>query len=128
MARLESWKEIAGHLERDVRTVQRWEKNEGLPVHRHMHSERGTVYAYTEELDRWSANRSRQAVIGAPAGDAAPRRVWLPFVLAGSAAVLAATAALIWFAIPKRPFIATAKIWAGRLLATTTTEGHKPVF
>ncbi len=28
--RFNSWKEIAAHLQRDVRTVQRWEKNEGL--------------------------------------------------------------------------------------------------
>ena len=33
--RLDSWKEIAGYLGREVRTVQGWEKNEGLPVHRH---------------------------------------------------------------------------------------------
>jgi hypothetical protein len=30
--RLDSWKEIAAHLKRDVRTVQRWEKEHGLPV------------------------------------------------------------------------------------------------
>jgi hypothetical protein len=30
---LGSWKEIAAYLGRDVRTVQRWEKKEGLPVH-----------------------------------------------------------------------------------------------
>ena len=33
-ARLDSWKAIAGHLGRDVRTVLRWEKERGLPVHR----------------------------------------------------------------------------------------------
>jgi hypothetical protein len=35
--RLESWKEIASYLRRTVRTVQRWEAAEGLPVHRHVH-------------------------------------------------------------------------------------------
>ncbi|MCU1257033.1 MAG: repeat-containing protein, partial [Candidatus Angelobacter sp.] len=35
--RLDSWKEIASYLRRDVRTVQRWEKKEGLPVYRHLH-------------------------------------------------------------------------------------------
>ena len=32
--RLDSWKEIAAYLNRDVTTVQRWEKREGMPVHR----------------------------------------------------------------------------------------------
>ena len=35
--RLDSWKEIAGYLKRYVTTVQRWEKREGMPVHRHLH-------------------------------------------------------------------------------------------
>ena len=30
--RLESWKEIAAYLGRDVRTAQRWERLGGLPV------------------------------------------------------------------------------------------------
>ena len=55
--RVESWKEIAAYLQRDVRTVQRWEKKEALPVYRHMHDERGTVYAYKAELDAWWNNR-----------------------------------------------------------------------
>ena len=53
--RLESWKEIATHLGRDVRTVQRWEKSEGLPVHRHQHDKLGSVYAFGPELDAWRA-------------------------------------------------------------------------
>jgi Tol biopolymer transport system component len=55
--RLESWKEIAGYLRRDVSTVQRWEKREGLPVHRHAHEKLGTVYAYKNELDSWRLAR-----------------------------------------------------------------------
>jgi Tol biopolymer transport system component len=54
--RLESWKEIAVYLKRDVRTVQRWEKRENLPVYRHIHSKLGTVYAYKGELDAWWRN------------------------------------------------------------------------
>ncbi len=41
--RLDSWKEIASYLNRDVTTVQRWEKREGMPVHRHVHEKRGSV-------------------------------------------------------------------------------------
>ncbi|MFZ0659020.1 MAG: hypothetical protein WAM05_09895 [Candidatus Binataceae bacterium] len=51
--RLNSWKEIAAHLQKDVRTVQRWEKNEGLPVHRKLHDKLSSVYAYELELDAW---------------------------------------------------------------------------
>jgi Tol biopolymer transport system component len=51
--RLDSWKEIAKYLRRDVRTVQRWEKTEGLPVHRHLHGMRSTAYALKSELDVW---------------------------------------------------------------------------
>ncbi|HEX8879074.1 MAG TPA: hypothetical protein VF749_03545, partial [Candidatus Acidoferrum sp.] len=43
--KLVSWKEIAVHLGREIRTVQRWEKTEGLPVRRHEHQKRSTVYA-----------------------------------------------------------------------------------
>lgn len=51
--RLESWKEIATHLGRDVRTVQRWEARDGLPVRRLQHSKAGSVFAYAAELDAW---------------------------------------------------------------------------
>ena len=51
--RLDSWKEIAAYLDRDVTTVQRWEKREGMPVHRHLHDKRGSVYALSSELDAW---------------------------------------------------------------------------
>ncbi len=54
---LDSWKEIAAYLNRDVTTVQRWEKREGMPVYRHVHDKRGSVYALPEELDAWRENR-----------------------------------------------------------------------
>ena len=54
---LESWKEIAVYLKRDVRTVIRWEKREGLPVHRQMHQARSSVYAYPSELEAWKIDR-----------------------------------------------------------------------
>lgn len=55
--RLDSWKEIAAHLRRGVRTVQRWEREEALPTHRHLHGKLGTVYAYRSEIDAWSRAR-----------------------------------------------------------------------
>ena len=60
--RLESWKEIAAYLERDVRTVRRWEKNEGLPVRRHFHRQRSTVFALPSDIDDWLAERSPEVV------------------------------------------------------------------
>lgn len=51
--RLDSWKEIAAYLGRSPRTVQRWERTEGLPVHRLQHERLGSVYAYRAELDEW---------------------------------------------------------------------------
>ena len=51
--RLESWKEVAAYLHRTVRTVQRWEREQGLPVHRLKHNRLASIYAYPEELDRW---------------------------------------------------------------------------
>jgi tetratricopeptide (TPR) repeat protein len=58
--RFDSWKQIAGYLRTSVRTVQRWEKTEGLPVHRHEHARQDTVYAYKSEVDRWREGRDRQ--------------------------------------------------------------------
>ncbi|MGA3054010.1 MAG: tetratricopeptide repeat protein [Candidatus Korobacteraceae bacterium] len=51
--RLDSWKEIAAFFRRDERTVKRWEKERGLPVHRLQGSATGRVYAYSDELLRW---------------------------------------------------------------------------
>jgi TolB-like protein/lipoprotein NlpI len=58
--RLDSWKEIARYLQRDIRTVQLWEKKEGLPVHRHAHLVKASVYAYIAEIDAWQKNRRIQ--------------------------------------------------------------------
>jgi adenylate cyclase len=51
------WKAIASYLNREVRTVQRWEKAEELPVHRQLHVKLSTVHAVSTELDRWLSRR-----------------------------------------------------------------------
>jgi TolB-like protein/Flp pilus assembly protein TadD len=104
--RLDSWKEIAAYLNRDVTTVQRWEKREGMPVHRHQHDRMGSVYAFNSEIDAWVRSRrlrleeeekERTAETPVDAEDDHPPRGTLPtrrwLVLAGVAllAVLAAT-------------------------------------
>jgi len=50
---LNSWKEIAQYFDRGVRTVQRWETDLSLPVHRIGKNNRGPVFAFRAELDRW---------------------------------------------------------------------------
>jgi hypothetical protein len=57
--RLDSWKEIAAYLKRGVRTVQRWERSNGLPVRRLELEKHGTVYAYKAELDAWWHSRQQ---------------------------------------------------------------------
>ena len=54
---LDSWKEIAVFLNRGVRTVQRWEATEGLPVRRHDHLRRGSVYALRSDITLWVRTR-----------------------------------------------------------------------
>jgi tetratricopeptide (TPR) repeat protein len=56
--RLDSWKEIAAFFGRDERTVRRWEKERGLPVHRVPGGGRGGVFVYTDELREWLKGRS----------------------------------------------------------------------
>ncbi len=51
--RLDSWKEVAAFFGRDERTVKRWEKERGLPIHRVPGGGRGTIFAYTGELTAW---------------------------------------------------------------------------
>jgi hypothetical protein len=55
--RLDSWKQVAAYLNRHMTTVRRWEQCEGLPVHRHLHSSMGSIYAYSKELDAWLLKR-----------------------------------------------------------------------
>jgi len=56
-ARLDSWKEIAVYLKRSTRTVRRWERQEGLPVHPHLHGKRASIYAFAHEIDEWLIGR-----------------------------------------------------------------------
>ena len=107
--RLDSWKEIAAYLKRDITTVQRWERREAMPVHRHQHDKLGSVYAFRSELDAWTSSRK----LGGPTqpGDigerldparmlagAAPRRASrAPVWTAGVLVLLALSLMLLWF-------------------------------
>ena len=50
---LSGWKEIANYLGKGVRTVQRYECELRLPIHRPAGKPRGSVTAIKTELDRW---------------------------------------------------------------------------
>src|SRR6266404_6040887 len=62
--RLESWGEIAAYLRREIRTVQRWERYQGLPIRRLVIGKLGSVYAYRSELDKWFRERQPPAENG----------------------------------------------------------------
>lgn len=50
---LTSWKKISRYLGYGVRTVQRYEANLGLPIHRPTCTQRSSVLAFPDELDLW---------------------------------------------------------------------------
>jgi Tol biopolymer transport system component len=92
-ARLDSWKQIAAYLEKSERTVRRWQQTEGLPVHRQLHQQRGSVWAYRKELDEWLAGRTSDPQ---PLPDAPPAK--RPFGSLVAIALLAAAVAagVLW--------------------------------
>ena len=148
--RLDSWKEIAAYLKRDVTTVQRWEKREGLPVHRHLHDKMGSVFAFRAEIDAWASGRSLTVAAADAAQDRAQpvtegqpargpgvdeeaeralepagavgghRR--LPFWLLGTAAAGLALAATLW-QLQKRESARTAPLASSRFLRLTDFDG-----
>jgi len=118
--RLDSWKAIAEYLKRDVSTVRRWEKREGLPVHRHLHHKLGSVYAFQSEIDDWWKN-SGNVEAAEPQGAHADR-----LVLVGRVDALASPeragrhAGLAWIRRLARPslvalagVLALAAVWYG---------------
>lgn len=123
--RLDSWKEIATYLRRDLRTVQRWEEREALPIHRHLHGKLGSVYAFREELDAWFASREPEvkpalkvadqnsdfAALGSaqliPSAKAAQRSLVIYFATAILVLVLASGGFLVWRRFPRRRPIIT---------------------
>lgn len=57
--RLDSWKEIAKYLGREVRTVQRWAASRRLPVHRLPGGGRPRVFSLKSEIDTWLSEGQR---------------------------------------------------------------------
>ena len=133
--RLDSWKEIAAYLNRDVTTVQRWEKREGMPVHRHLHSRMGSVYASRAELETWAQSRNLRATQengnhvlapdpGAPPQQSAiptPRRNWRLILPLAALAVALAVGAGLW--LQKTEYFWRNPIADARFQTVTDFEG-----
>lgn len=122
--RLDSWKEIATYMRRDVKTVQRWEKRESMPVYRHVHDRMGSVYAFRAELDAWAQNRrlsQPEAFLTAPDAVVLPpdgaSRAFAggPLWIAGGVAVVLAIA------------IAIAQFWPGEETTDLAAFRFRPV-
>lgn len=73
---LTSWKQIADYLGKSIRTVQRWERELGLPVRRPDAKRDRVVFVLPEELDAWMRAMPLAAAPAAPQsdGDAGPPR------------------------------------------------------
>src|SRR5215469_16935146 len=56
---LNSWKEVAAYLDHGIRTVQRWEQSNRLPVHRYGNSKRAPVFALKSEMRNWLHDQER---------------------------------------------------------------------
>lgn len=106
--RLESWKEIAAYLKKGVRTVQRWERTDGLPVRRLGQDRAGLVFAYKSEIDAWWEKQSRTLTVepepepGPAAAPTPPRSPfkWWPIALV---LVVATTTVGVWTRRPAQP-------------------------
>jgi hypothetical protein len=97
--RLDSWKEIAGYLRRDVRTLQRWEQTKGLPVHRLPGGKLPRIYALKSELDAWWNSRGIHLLEEEeawPAGPAVRKRGLRGLLWAAAAVGLVAVALAAW--------------------------------
>jgi len=107
--RLVSWKEIAAFFRVTVRTVQNWESERGLPVHR-IPGSRGRVYADTSELIEWQSRfetlppkiESEEEAPEVEAAEAEPPARSRRWVFA-SAVLLVVVSAAAWRLWPAKP-------------------------
>ncbi|MDP2389987.1 MAG: hypothetical protein Q8N52_06630, partial [Acidobacteriota bacterium] len=96
--RLDSWKAIADYLGRDIGTVRRWERLQGLPVRRVPGGRGSSVFAYASEIDDWlKGPQSEAPVASQPVQQPAPQPVpvrWSGWAIAPL--VLIAMLVLAW--------------------------------
>jgi Fe-S-cluster formation regulator IscX/YfhJ len=137
--RLNSWKEIAEYLQREVRTVARWEKEFGLPVHRVGGGKGRSVFAYTREIDAWLERgipKDSQVVSVDPVPHETPllpnlqpsqepRRFFSKWLLLAVASVLVSVV-LLWTSNAAGSDIARVRLLEGNL--TAYDADHKPLW
>lgn len=133
--RLDSWKEIALFLGRTVRTVQRWEKTEGLPVHRGGTAKRGGIVGSKKEIGEWWQRQGStlhdvdepDQANGHENGPSAGRGRLIP--LAWATGISGVTMALVMWSSasngPRSTDLPSQPKAIGRLLAHATTEGSE---
>ncbi|MEP6939312.1 MAG: hypothetical protein ABI846_06070 [Rudaea sp.] len=117
--RLDSWKRIAAYLKRDVSTVQRWERREAMPVHRHQHDKLGSVFAFRSELDVWWTSRRNDLASDGNEGGHGPPELSPPPAAVPEAAVprAAVPGAAVARRAGPRSRVLVATLIAGLLLA-----------
>jgi hypothetical protein len=99
---LDSWKEIAAYIRRDVRTCQRWEKDLGLPVCRISGKPRARVYAKKAEIDRWlESETTRHGMAATPQISEKKRIRPRPVFVVGLAVLVVLT--LVYYFLFRRP-------------------------
>lgn len=117
--RLDSWKEIAAYVGRDVRTVIRWEQRGGLPVYRIPVGQRQAVYAFKHEIDAWMIGGTPgSSELAAALEIAAARPHWSPAAVAAGrsgAEVLASPSVRGW-SIPRVKVATGTAVAAGLLI------------
>lgn len=99
---LETWKEIATYLNRDLRTVKRWETTRGLPVHRLPGGPKAAVYALKSELEAWRRGPGLH-VEQAGRTEQASSRSHLLFWAVGAVFLLTLSGAVLWRFYRPRP-------------------------
>lgn len=114
--RLGSWKAIAAYVKRDVTTVQRWERREAMPVHRHQHDKRGSVYAFRSELDFWLRDR-------APPDEPEPVQRSHGRMLAAALTALVVAGAVIFWAATRLPETSANPLEGARITPITDFAG-----
>src|SRR5436190_867590 len=145
--RLDSWKAIAAYLGRDVSTVRRWERVEGLPVHRHRHAARGSAYAFKSELDLWFDSRrgsleprrpvephvtaddvpaatDRESVVGQGSVEAAASRRRLRAAWVAGAAALAMTVSVVVLSMRSRSAVSPPRFQARDWIVVAEIENR----
>lgn len=118
--RLISWKDIAAYFGRDIRTVRRWEADEGLPVHRLVHGKASSVYASRRELDDWLAARSAARSL------TSLRLSRVRWFVPGLAVVTASVVALVVILTPWMMNAPGSDVWEVRELEAAAGQSLEP--